>query len=287
MNKLLLLLTLGICGTLGVVSSKFVLTEISPWMLTIFRYLIGTLAILPLLPKLRKYSWKHIGLLIVICMGIGVNSILYAYGIELTNISVAQVIYLLTPVLVLIGSYIFLEEPIEKQKIIGLIIALLGASIIFILPKIYGGSLAVGSLLGNTYILLAVISYCAYLIFTKKYHFSASELLIGGMIGGLITSIGFGYYKYTPGINPIEHLSTLGIFAILTASLVGTVLFYFLLQKLMKISSPFFVGFTSYVQLIFTIFAGAIFFGDHISLGFIFGSMLTIYGVYYIQQKKK
>lgn len=87
-------------------------------MLTIFRYLIGTLIILPLIPKLRKYSWKHIGLLILICMGIGVNSILYAYGIELTNISAAQVIYLLTPVFVLVGSYFFLEEAIKKQKII-------------------------------------------------------------------------------------------------------------------------------------------------------------------------
>lgn len=51
-------------------------------------------------------------------MGIGVNSILYAYGIELTNISAAQVIYLLTPVFVLIGSYLFLDETIQKRKIV-------------------------------------------------------------------------------------------------------------------------------------------------------------------------
>jgi drug/metabolite transporter (DMT)-like permease len=118
MRKILLLLTIGLCGTIGVISSKFVLSEISPWMLTIFRYLIGFIVIIPLLPKLRKYSWKHIGLLILICMGIGVNSILYAYGIELTNISAAQVIYLLTPVFVLTGSYFFLAEEIKRQKII-------------------------------------------------------------------------------------------------------------------------------------------------------------------------
>ncbi len=286
MQKILLLLIIGLCGTIWVISSKFVLTEISPWMLTIFRYLIGTLIIHPLIPKLRKYSWKHIGLLILICMGIGVNSILYAYGIELTNISAAQVIYLLTPVFVLVGSYFFLEEAIKKQKIIWLTIALIWASIIFILPKIYGTGIQAGSLLGNTYILLAVLSYCGYLILTKKYHFSASELLIGGMIGGLITSLAFGAYKYNPVVNPIENLTTFGMLCIAAASIIGTVVFYFLLQKLMKISSPFFVGFTSYIQLVFTIFAGALIFHDHIGLGFLFWSALTIYGVYYINRGK-
>jgi drug/metabolite transporter (DMT)-like permease len=96
------------------------------------------------------------------------------------------------------------------------------------------------------------------------------------MIGGLITSVAFGAYKYIPGTNPIENLSSFGILSILSASLIGTVVFYFLVQKLMKISSPFFVGFTSYVQLIFTIFAGALLFAEHIGLGFLIGSILTI-----------
>lgn len=210
-------------------------------------------------------------------MGIGVNSILYAYGIELTNISAAQVIYLLTPVFVLTGSYFFLHEEIKKQKILGLFIALMGASIIFILPKLYGSGIQAGSLLGNFYILLAVLAYCVYLILTKKYHFSPNELLIGGMIGGLITSLAFGIYTYIPGTNPIENLTTFGMLCIASASIIGNVVFYFLLQKLMKISNPFFVGFTSYVQLIFTILAGALLFGEHISIGFLIGSILTIY----------
>ena len=286
MQKLILLLAIWLCGTIGVISSKFVLTEISPWILTLFRYLIGTIVILPLLGKLSKYSWKHIWLLIIICMGIGINSILYAYGIELTNISAAQVIYLLTPAFVLVGSYFFLHEKIQKQKIYWLSIALIGASIIFILPKLYEGNTQAGSLLGNFYILLAVLAYCAYLILTRKYHFSPSELLIGGMIGGLITSLAFGAYKYTPGTNPIEYLTPFGMLCIASASIIGTVIFYFLLQKLMKISSPFFVGFTSYVQLIFTILAWSLIFSEHIGLGFFFGSILTIYGVYYINRQK-
>ena len=68
---------------------------------------------------------------------------LYAYGIKLTNISVAQVIYLLTPVFVLIGSYFFLQEQIHMRKIIGLMIAMTGASSIFILPKLYTSEIAV------------------------------------------------------------------------------------------------------------------------------------------------
>lgn len=90
------------------------------------------------------------------------------------------------------------------------------------------------------------------------------------MIGGLITSLAFGAYKYNPVVNPIENLTTFGMLCIAAASIIGTVVFYFLLQKLMKISSPFFVGFTSYIQLVFTIFAGALIFHDHIGLGFLF-----------------
>jgi drug/metabolite transporter (DMT)-like permease len=106
------------------------------------------------------------------------------------------------------------------------------------------------------------------------------------MIGGLITSLAFGAYQYEPGTHPLEHLTLFGIGCILVASLVGTVIFYFLLQKLMKISSPFFVGFTSYIQLVMTIFAGAIIFDEHIGIIYFIGSILTIYGVYYINKQR-
>lgn len=286
MQKIFLLFIIALCGTLSWVASKYALAEISPWMLTLLRYIIACIAIAPFIGSLRKYNWKEKGILVAICLGVSVNSIFYAYGISLTTISAAQVMYLLTPVFVLMMSYFFFHEKIQSRKIYGLTFAISGACIIFILPKIYGSWLQVGSLLGNFYILLAVLSYCSYLILSKKHHYSTMELLVWTMIGGLISSSIFAMYSYTPGTSPIEHLTLEGFLWILYASLIGTVWFYFLIQKLMKISNPFFVGFTSYVQLMTTMIAWHLLFDEHIGIGFLIGSALTIYWVYYINKVK-
>ncbi len=54
----------------------------------------------------------------------------------------------------------------------------------------------------------------------------------------------------------------------------------------MKISDPLFTSFGNYVQLIFSTLLGVFMFSEDIGIGFLIGSILTMYGVYYINKQK-
>lgn len=286
MQKLLLLILIAFCGALSWVGSKYALREISPWALSLLRYVVAVIVTIPFWHHLFRKSWKNIGIIIAITLGIGVNSILYAYGIEKTNIWVAQVIYLLTPLITLVLSYFFLHEVIKKRKIFGMILTLIGAGLIFFLPKFYWPWLNVGSIDGNILIVLAVLCYCSYLMLSKRFTYTSMEMMLGGLFGGLICALILVATKYIPWTNPFEHLTWFGMMNVLMTSIIGTVIFYFLVQKLLAISSPFFTSFGTYFQLIFSSLLGYIFFDEYIGLAFLFGSILTIAWVYIINKQK-
>jgi drug/metabolite transporter (DMT)-like permease len=87
------------------------------------------------------------------------------------------------PIFTLFFSYWFLAEKIQRRKIFGVIISIIGASIVFFLPKFYTQSgLNVGDMKGNAYVLLGALSYVSYLILMKKSKFSHMEFMYGGIL---------------------------------------------------------------------------------------------------------
>ena len=66
---------------------------------------------------------------------------------------------------------------------LGISISIVGAMIIFFLPKIYQESgLSVGGIRGNIFVLLGALSYVSYLILMKRSRFSPMEFMYGGII---------------------------------------------------------------------------------------------------------
>ena len=104
-------------------------------------------------------------------LGAAANMMFFFHGINLTSPVDASIIMTITPVLVFIFSFFILKERMTKNKLIGIIIAGIGA--IFLIT--YGSkSTGTSSFSGNALVFLNASSYGLYLVIVKmlmkKYH---------------------------------------------------------------------------------------------------------------------
>lgn len=97
-------------------------------------------------------------------LGAAVNMLFFFHGINLTSPVDASIIMTVTPVIVLIFSFLILKERITKNKLIGIAIAGIGAVFLIIY-----GSKATGtsSFIGNLFVFLNATSYGLYLVIVK------------------------------------------------------------------------------------------------------------------------
>jgi drug/metabolite transporter (DMT)-like permease len=104
-------------------------------------------------------------------LGAAANMLFFFHGINLTSPVDASIIMTVTPVIVLVFSYLILKERITKNKLIGITIAGFGA--VFLI--LYGNkALGTSSFLGNLFVFLNASCYGLYLVLVKtlmnKYH---------------------------------------------------------------------------------------------------------------------
>lgn len=287
MQKIFLLISIAFIAAISWAASKYVLHDLSFESLMFMRFWVAFLVMLPFYRFLKWKNWKDILILIIVSSGMGLSSIFYIAGIRTTNLGAAQVIFLTVPILTLVFSCWFLAEKIKLKEVLGISISIVGAMIIFFLPKIYQESgLSVGDIRGNIFVLLGALSYVSYLILMKRSRFSPMEFMYGGIIWSAILGTFLGVFDLMKWWNPYENITLIDISLIIFIGAVGTVYLYFLVQKLMKISSAFFTSFGTYIQLIFSSLLGFFFFDEYIGLGFLIGSILTIYWVYYINKQR-
>jgi drug/metabolite transporter (DMT)-like permease len=146
--------------------------------------------------KIDKSDYKNI--VLASFFGVGLNMLSFFKGLNLTTPISASVMMVTSPIMVLIFSSLLLRKAIGKQKILGVIIGLVGT----ILLIMYGNSSntnATNSNWGNFLVFVNAASYGLYLVISKnlisKYHpivFVKWLYLIG-----LLFTVPFGYRELT------------------------------------------------------------------------------------------
>lgn len=147
---------------------KIVSSDFNPIQLTLSRFLIGGLILLPLSLKslkakeitLNRNDIKSFALLGFICVVI--SMIFYQLAVIYTKASVVGVIFSCNPVFVMLFAFIFLKEKFYRHNIISLACEILGIIIIInpLSTKL--------SPLGISFTLLAAITFALYGVLGKK-----------------------------------------------------------------------------------------------------------------------
>ncbi|SKA76723.1 Threonine/homoserine efflux transporter RhtA [Paucidesulfovibrio gracilis DSM 16080] len=168
---------------------KAVLAVFGPWTIMWLRMLVGTLVLLPFLGRMslagyRKGDWRLLGGM-VLCM-----PCLYFYlesnALTLTTSSQAGVVAAILPLVVALGGWMFLREPLDRGSLFGLALALCGVIVLTLSGS--PDESAPHPVLGNLMELGAMLSAAVYMLLARQLGERYNALTLTGMqtLAGLV-----------------------------------------------------------------------------------------------------
>lgn len=239
----------------------------------------------PFLPQEKIDKRDYIKFFVAAIFGVVINMLLFLKGLELTTPISASVIVTITPIIILVLSYFFLQEKITKLKIVGVILGFCGG----ILLTTLGTSTRIGDNLplGNLFIFINVISYSIYIILikklTNKYHpFTFIKWLF---LFGFVMVLPFGYSEVMEiqwhTFTPYVWFSVL--FVVIGATF-GTYLLNPIALRQLKAST---IGIFIYLQPVIAGLFAIIMGSDSIGYIKVIAMLLIFCGVYLVTKKPK
>ncbi len=232
--------------------------------------------------KIKKQDFPRI----IACafFGVALNMLTFFKGLSYTSPISASVIMVSTPIIVLILSSIIMKERMQKRKVFGIILGLIGTAFLILYGKSVGN--ATNASLGNFLVFVNAVSYGFYLITVRKLmdKYNAFSFVKWIYLFGFLMVLPFGFNEFQAvnwQIIPTEMYWKIG-FVVLFSTF-----FTYLLNLLsMRELKPTTVAVFIYLQPVFaTIFAISV--GkDELSFVKIISAVLIFGGVYLVTQKK-
>ena len=212
--------------------------------------------------------------------GVAINQLLFFEGLNLTTPINAAIVMTTNPILVIFLSFLIIKEPITFNKSAGILLGLVGASILIL----KGGSIDFSSnyQIGNLFVFINAVSYGLYLVIVKpmmeKYNPITVMFYVFGF--GLLYVIPFGFINLADvkwAIIPSNIYWEIAFVVVFT-----TFIAYLLNSSALKQLSPSTVSIYIYLQpILATLFA--IFWGsDSLDGQKIIAAILIFLGVYLV-----
>ncbi len=216
--------------------------------------------------------------------GVALNMLTFFKGLSYTSPISAAVIMVSTPIIVLILSSILLKERMQKRKVFGIVLGLIGTAFLILYGKSVGN--ATNANLGNFLVFINAVSYGFYLITVRKLmdKYNAFSFVKWIYLFGFLMVLPFGFNEFQAinwTIIPTEIYWKIG-FVVLFSTF-----FTYLLNLLsMRELKPTTVAVFIYLQPVFaTIFAIGL--GkDELNFVKIASAILIFVGVYLVSNKK-
>ncbi len=216
--------------------------------------------------------------------GVAMNMLTFFKGLSYTSPISAAVIMVSTPIIVLILSSILLKERMQKRKVFGIVLGLIGTAFLILYGKSVGN--ATNANLGNFLVFINAVSYGFYLITVRKLmdKYNAFSFVKWIYLFGFLMVLPFGFNEFQAinwTIIPTEIYWKIG-FVVLFSTF-----FTYLLNLLsMRELKPTTVAVFIYLQPVFaTIFAIGL--GkDELNFVKIASAILIFVGVYLVSNKK-
>lgn len=263
------------------VSTKIVLTQITPAVSALYRHIIASLILLLIncrnKEKIEKRDYPVLFLLGL--TGITLYYLLQNYGIKYTNAIDASILVSLSPAFICLISWILLKQQIRPVTIAGLLLAFIGSAFVISNGKV-SSSQPLSQLRGNLLILLTAVSWAIYSVYGKKLlaKYNTRTLITYTTVIGTIFLIPFSLFEFTVKTN--LNLNWFGWLNMLylggAASVYGYLAWYRALIKLPAVT----VGSYLYFRPLLTAIIAAIALNERISLAVIFGGVMIIWGTY-------
>ncbi len=263
------------------VFGKIALTEIPPFSFTFLRFLLASIVLIPFslkyLPKFGKSDYK----IILLSLLASANVVLFAFGIKHTTANIGQMIYTAVPIVSAVFSYFYLKERFGIKKIIGIAIGFAGAVLIILLPLISSIGNEGSSIWGNLTIVVAMLSISLYWVLSKKFQekyspFEINNYFIFTTTFLLLFLSIFDFVNYPGWYTSVSLNSYLSL---LFVAIFSTAIYYLISQLIIKKATPVTSSMILYVQPFATFVWAYFFLAETLSVLFIIGAVLILFGV--------
>lgn len=116
-------------------------------------------------------------------LAFGFDVVLYNASLGFTTIASASLLGNLSPVVVVLGGWLLLNER-PSRRVLGALLLALGGAVLLVAPKLAGSGAAPGSLFGDSLAVGAAVAYAGYILAVRR----ARDAVDAGRIG-LISSV--------------------------------------------------------------------------------------------------
>lgn len=259
---------------------KWALQDISPFTLAFLRFVLAAFIILPFVYRHLKINIKDFPKLFFLAfIGITAHIAFFFFGLEFTSSINVPVISAAAPIVLIIGSVLYLKEKAQKKVIVGTVISLCGVFFLILRPFFEEGH--DGSILGNFFIALSALCVVFYTLLLKKYKLPYSSLTIvfwtftiGGLLfaPGMITEVALS--------GTVDALTPRALIAIAYGAILSSALAYFFYNFGVAKLKANEVGVFTYVDPITTILIAIPLLGETITISYVIGGLLVFTGIF-------
>lgn len=259
---------------------KFSLENIPPMSLAFLRFLLAAVILYPFVHKTIKYhDLKNKWLWIYGFGGVTINIIFFFYALQRTASINAPIIGSMGPIMVLVGSVIFLKERVKVNAVLGSIISLFGVLIIIFQPLLENG--VSGEVIGNLMLIIATLGAVIGTVVGRKFLTpqNAVGMTFWECLIGTFTFLPWMLVEYWQNPGWMANLDYRGWTGILYggifSSLIAYVIYNWALAKLPAFRTSVF----AYLDPIVAIMVAIPLLGEKLTLPFIIGSVLVFLGI--------
>lgn len=283
MKNVMLLVFITLAATFTPIFAKLTVAEISPLSFGFFRF--GTAAILFYITlKVRKLDLKferkdYPRLLLLALLCIPLNQFFFLTGIKMSFASHSGIIYSLNPVYAYVVAVLFKYEKFYVSKLFSILLTVVG--IFFIFWESFSGTTVNNTVVsGDILLLFAVLTFSMYLTLGKttieKYGALKTSTFV--FLAGSVLYIPLFIYDL-PNLS-FEKVTYMGVIGYIYLSVVVAYLAYFVWYYALKHIAVSKLTTLSNISPLLTVLFSIIFLGEHISLFFVIGSLITLIGVF-------
>lgn len=217
--------------------------------------------------------------------GVFLLNLFQNYSMERTSSSLASVLINVNPILILIFAIFFLQEKINKNKIIGIIIGFIGMIFIVLVGQKIIGIFTSRVFIGNLLAIGGAASWAAYSIINKKISLKYNAFIItltSFIIGTILLFISSLFLENLTIITTLSVRSWIILFYLgIFGSGVAFLCWNLAISKLDASKAAIFL----YLIPVLTIIIGMTFLHESLTLFNIIGAILILSGIY-ISEKK-
>ena len=271
------LLSLAISSINDIIARYITITNFTSLETSFYRFLFGTISLIPLILfyGLKSIKTSHIRLHLLRGILLAIAIYLWIYGLKSSQVAIATIISFTIPIFVLILAPIILKESIPLKLWIVTFISLVGIFIIIYPYQI--------NFTHNSYLfVIAAIFFAVLDVINKKYIYKETMLpmlFYSSLFTTIILFIPLLLSNLTmPTIKGIPYFIILGI---------GINFILFCILKAFTIVKASILAPLRYIELIFSISLGYLFFNDIPSYNMLIGALIIIPTSLYIILKFK